>query len=332
MRITRLLPAVALAVALAVAARGETIELRSGATIVGSVQLEGPDDVVIDAVLPSVEILRVKRADVTPSSLHAILDRAAGPTDAAKRRELGEYAEQNGFLALAVADYAMAKKLDAALAKDMDARITRCNEMLAGAMLLDAEDQLAEGKANAALMYLHTLRERYPSTQAAKKAEPVAAAAHKAAGASAEVAVQTVAAEDASRVADQGDGHLAKGDAETAKIGGHVGSTVAAQRAAERAVGHYESAWGLAKSLPVAPSGDEKLDARVVSMRETAKRKLVGAYLTAGTILLERRVVASAEQYCNLACELDPENRESHRLHELILQAKILAYRAGGSR
>jgi hypothetical protein len=181
-------------------------------------------------------------------------------------------------------------------------------------------------------MYLHTLREKYPGTQAAKKSESVAAAAHKAAGASAEVAAQTVAAKDAPRVAAQADGHMAKGDAETAKIGGHVGSTVAAQRAAERAVGHYESAWGLATSLPVALSGDAKLDARVVSMRETAKRKLVSAYLTAGTIFLERRVIASAEEYCNLACELDPENRESHRLHELVLQAKLLAYRAGGFR
>ena len=327
----RLAVAVVLAF-VAAAARGDTVELRSGETVVGSARLEGKDDVVIDAVYPAIDVVKLKRADVAPASLHAIMERLAAPDDAAKRREMGEFAEDSGLLALAVVDFTIVKKLDPATAKDMDARIARCNEMLAEAMLLDAQDLLADGHPNAALMYLHTLREKFPGTDAAKKADSVAAAAHKTAGASADVAVQTVPPAQAPKVADAVDGHVAKGDAQTARIGGHVGSTVAAQRAAERAVTHYEFAWTAAKSLPVAPSGDEKFDARVVKLRGAMKTKLVDAYLTAGTLFLERRVIVSAERYCNLACELDPENKNNHRLHALILQAKILAYRSGGGR
>ena len=88
------------------------------------------------------------------------------------------------------------------------------------------------------------------------------------------------------------------------------------------------------KTLPVAPSENQVFDARVLKLRSSAKTKLVDAYLTAGTILLERRAIAGAEKYCNNACALDPENKDSHQLHGLILQAKILGYRAqsGSSR
>lgn len=327
----RVVPVAALALAAAFA-RGETVELRSGETVVGSVRLEGKDDVVIDAVYPSVEVVTVKRGDVSPESMHAILERLAGPADVAKRREMGEFAEEAGLLEVAVIDFTIVKKLDPSAAKDMDGRIKRLNEMIAGGVLLEAQELLDDGKPNAALMYLHALREKFPGTEAAKKADGVATAAHKAAGASAEVAVRTVPGTDAPRVADQVEAHAGKGAAEKAKIGGHVGSNVAAQRAAERSIVHYESAWDLAKTLPVTSSGDASLDARIERLRKSTKTSLVDAYLTAGTILLERRVIASAEKYCNLACELDPENKVNHRLHALIVQAKILGYRSGGSR
>ena len=316
----------------AASARGDSIELRSGETVVGSARLEGKDDVVIDAVYPALEVVKLKRGDLAPASLHAILERAADPADATKRREMGEFAEEKGLLEWAVIDFTIVKRLDPASAKDMDARIAHLNEMLAGMMLLDAQELLVDGKPNAALMFLHALRERFPGTDAAKASDEVAKSAHKAAGASAEVAVQTVPATEAPRVAERAEAHVAKGDAARADLGGHVGSSVAQQRAAERAVGHYESAWALVKTLPVVSSGNESFDQRVIKLRESTKAKLVDAYLTAGTILLERRAIVGAEKYCNFACELDPENKNTHRLHALILQAKILTYRSGGSR
>ena len=318
-------------VALALAAglaRGDTVELRSGGTIVGTARLSGGDGVVIDSVFPETRTLTLKRDDIAPASMHAILDRLADPADAAKRREMGEFAVANGLLASAIVDFTMVKKLDAASAKDMDARIAVLSEQIAGEILADAQDLLDADNPNAALMYLHTLRETYPRSDAAKKAVPLAAAAQKAAGASAEVAERTVSAAEAPRVAEAAETHLAKGDAEREKGNRHVGSSVGNdQRPAERAVAHYESAWKAVKTLPVAASGDAAFDARVARLRASAKSKLVDAYLTAGTILLERRAIAGAEKYCNSACALDPENKSSHQLHGLILQAKTLGYR-----
>lgn len=303
---------------------GETVELRSGETLVGSVRLEGADGVVIEATFPAAEIRTVRREDVAPESMHAILERSADPADAAKRREMGEFAEAHGLLALAIADFTAVKKLDPNSTKEMDARIDSAREQLAYAMLSDAQDLLDDGNANAALLYLHALREKYPHSDAAKKAESVAAAAHEAAGDAAVVATKTVSAADAPRVAKAVEDRLAKGD--EARTGTKAHSDL---RSAERAVTHYEAAWEAAKTLPVAASGNEEFDARVARLRGAARSKLVGAYLAAGTILLERRAIPGAEKYCNAACALDPENKSNHRLHELILQAKLLSYRGG---
>lgn len=306
---------------------GETVELRSGETLVGTVRLEGADGVVVDATFPATEVRNLRRGDLAPESMHAILERVADPADAAKRREMGEFAEANGLLVLAIADFAAVKKIDPKAAKDMDARIAALEEQIACAMLSDAQDLLDDGNPNAALLYLHALREKYPRSEAAKKAGAVAAAAHKAAGASAVVAPRTVSAADAPRVAKEVEEHLAKGDQASSGTNAH-----ADQRAAERAVSHYEAAWDAARKLPVAASGNSEFDTRVVRLREAARSKLVGAYLAAGTILLERRAVPGAEKYCNAACALDPDDKSNHRLHELILQAKLLSYRGGGAR
>ena len=322
-----------LVAAVAALAHGDTIQLRNGETIVGTARLVGTDSVLVDRLFPEGATLSLTFDDIAPESMHAILEHASDLADVAKRRELGEFAEANGLLALAVADFTAVKRLDANSSKDMDARIVRLQEQIAGEMLADAQDLLDGGNANAALLYLHTLREKFPRTDAAKKADQLAAAAHKAVGPAAEVAAKTVAAAEAPRVATQVEGHLAKGDEARKRGGGHVGSDVKVdQRSAERAIRHYEAAWGAAKTLPVAPSGDAELDARVQRLRASAKAKLVDAYLTAGTILLERRAIPGAEKYCNSACALDPENKDNHRLHALILQAKVLSYRSDGAK
>lgn len=182
-------------------------------------------------------------------------------------------------------------------------------------------------EAKAAVMYLHTLMETYPGTKAAKEAEALLSKATKAAGASVDVAPRTVEAAASAKVIETVEAHLGKGDAATKEVAGHE-STVADSRAAERAVGNYEAAWEAAKSLPVA-TGDDGLDARIAKVRARAKTSLVQAYLTAGTVYLQRRAIPDAERWCNKACELDPENKPNHTLHKLILQAKALSIGRG---
>ena len=53
------------------------------------------------------------------------------------------------------------------------------------------------------------------------------------------------------------------------------------------------------------------------------EERLARAYLTAGSIHLQRYSIPRAEEYCNKACELQPEDKANHALHRLIIEAKI---------
>ena len=70
-----------------------------------------------------------------------------------------------------------------------------------------------------------------------------------------------------------------------------------------------------------APSTADRLAAAQAELRN----RLTAAYLALGQIYLEREALSDASEWCNKACETDPENKGSHRLHSLILQAKIIS-------
>ena len=310
-------------------ALAETVELASGGVVVGEVRLEGADAVVVNARYPSESEIRLRRSDLTAESLYRLLERRTEAGDVAGHLALGELAEKTGLRGIAVAEYRGVKALDPAQAKEMDARIGRLLSVIAEDLLRDAKSLLDAGNARAALMYLHAILERYPDSAAAKQAKALMAEAHKSAGAASEVAPRTVSAADGPKVADSVGAHLEKGDAARQAMQGHEDSTVSEQRSSERAVTHYKAAWEAAKTLPVSPTGDKDLDARIIALRSRSKASLVQAYLAAGTVLLGRRNIPGAEDYCNKACELDPDNKENHDLHRLILDAKTTYYRRG---
>ena len=196
---------------LAGAASAETVHLKAGDTLVGDVALEGADGVVVEVRYPAVQIVRLRREDLTPDSLLAVIARRTDPKDAAQRRALGEAAEPLGFLEVAVHEYEAVEALDPSASKDMDARLAALFGRIAAALLEDARTLLDEGRPAAALLPLHTLVERYRRTPAAKEAEGMMAAAHRAAGASAEVAQRTVEPRDAERVVGAVEAALARG-------------------------------------------------------------------------------------------------------------------------
>ena len=311
-------------------AHAETVDLTSGGVVVGEVRLEGADTVVVNARYPMETEVRLRRSDLTAESLYRLLERRTESGDVSGHLALGELAEKSGLRGIAVAEYRAVRALDPAQSKEMDARIGRLLSVIAEDLLRDAKSLLDSGNARAALMYLHAILERYPGSDPAKEAKALMAAAHKAAGASAEVAERTVPADDARKAADAVVKYLGKGDASLQAIEGHEDSTVSEQRSSERAVIHFEAAREAAKTLPVSSTGDKDLDARIVALRSRAKASLVQAYLTAGTVLLGRRSIPGAEDYCNRACALDPDNKENHDLHRLILDAKTTYYRRGG--
>lgn len=308
---------------LAPVASAETLQLRSGQTLVGEVRLGEGEAVVVEARYPELRTITLRRNDLAPESLYELLERRADPKDPAKHRELGELADGLNLKGQAVGEYRAVKALDPSQAKEMDARIARLLGAIAADLLDDARNLLEEQSPRAAVMYLHTILEQYPDTDAAKGAKKLMDEAHQAAGTGIEVSTRTVSLKEAPKLLESVQKHLEKGDKQFAGVGAHEGSSVAEQRAAERAIAHYEDAWEEVKDLPVA-SGDSIMQARIDASRSQAKAALVKAYLTAGTVHIQRRSIGSAERYCNKACELDPENKENHSLHRLIVQAKAV--------
>jgi len=300
-------------------AAAETVELRSGGVLLGDVRLDG-EAIVVDARYPRVETVRLKREDVAPESLFAIVERRADAKDAPARVRLGELAESLDLKAAAVAEYRAAATLDPGVAKEMEARVARLGEAIAADLLEAAQQLLDEGRPRAACMYLHTLLELHPATRAAGRARTLMSKAHQEAGNAVDVAKKTVPEDRAESTIAEVESHLSNADAALREVGGHEG-TVADQRAAERAIHHYEAAWEKAKTLPVAAS-DQALARRIEEIRARAKTGLVEAYLTAGSVHLQRRSIPAAEDYCNKACELDPERKQTHALHRLIIEAK----------
>lgn len=311
---------------IALTAGAETVQLRDGRVLAGEVRLQGADTVIIDANYPKIGSFTLRRDELAPESLYQVLERRTDPKDAAKRRELGELAETLGLKGLALAEYRAVGRLDPSAAKDLDPRIARLVEGIADDILQDARDLLEDGNPESALMYLHSILEDYPDSKAAKAAKKLMLETHTTVGASATVATKTVSERDAPELVKKVTAHLAAGDKSFEAVRGHEGSTVAAQRAAERALVHYEKAWDGAKQLPVSVAAPE-LKAGIESLRTQAKAKLVEAYLTAGSIHLGRYSIPTAERYCNKACQLDPENKPNHELHGLILRAKTLGGR-----
>lgn len=327
-RATLVLAGLLATAALAAAAWAETVTLRSGETLTGEVKLVGDGTIVVAQRFPEERQVTFSRDDLAPESLFEVLDRRTPAGDAAARRKLGDLAAELGLYGRAVAEYRAVKELSPATAKELDAKIAMLLEAIASDVLDDAKDLLESGRARTALMYLHTLRERYAGTPAAREAEGLMARAHKEAAAAADVAPQTVPADDVPKVLARAEANLARGQEAAKDLAGHGGATVKDQRAAEAAIVHLERAWEGARSLPVT-SPDADTQRRIAEIRKAAKSELVQAHLHAGTILLGRRSIRSAEEHCNRACELDPDNAENHALHRLIVAAKALG-RGGG--
>ncbi|MFQ5748697.1 MAG: hypothetical protein ACE5H3_04470 [Planctomycetota bacterium] len=306
----------------------ETITLKAGQTLVGDVQIQGEDALLVHVHYPQAGEITVKFDELTPISLYEVLERRTDPKDPAGRKRLAEYAGRAGLYGAAIAEYRALKDLDAGEARFADKQIRLMTEAMATNVLEDAKGLLETESPRAALLYLHTVIERYPKTKAAREAMKIMPAAHKKAGAMTAVAERTVPAAQAPKLLESIGRSLGKGDAERLKVGGHEGRLLASsaqRRALDRAVLWYEHAWKDSRRLPVAPE-DQALKSRIQSVRERAKELLVSTYLDAASFHLQRRSIPKAEEYCNRACEIDPDSKKLHEIHWLILQAKTYGY------
>ena len=306
----------------AAVSRADTVQLKSGALLVGDVEVAESGDIVITTRFPSEGVFRLKRDALAPRSLYDVLDRRSDPKDADARLRLGELAELTGLHGIAVSDYLFVAEHRPELRKDMAKRIEGVREAIAVGILEDARELLDEGNPRGALMYLHTIQESYGTTRAAKEAKKLMATGHEHAGASTDIAKKTVSEKKAPKVIKSLEKSLEKGDRETRKLSGHEGNSSRDYKAADKAIRYFEVAWKQIKTLPVTV-GDAELRSKIQRLRRSGKERLAKAYVTAGSIHLQRYSIPRAEGYCNKACELQPENKASHELHRRIIDAKI---------
>lgn len=305
-------------------ARGETVNLRTGETLVGDVRLDG-DDVVIDARYPIASVVRVRKDALVAESLYEVLERRTDTKDAAGRRTLGEVAEQLGLRGAAVVEYGRVRDLDPTSQEEMGRRISRLGEGISTDLLDDAQELLSEGMASAALVRLQAILQRFPETNAATTAKALVPKAEADALGASKPTGQHLTAEESAKAADALEKDLSQAEKTLESSDGHVGASGSRElRAAQRAIELLERAWSHARRL-VDVSGDATLTARVSALRERTKSALVSAYLRAGTILIQRRAIPGAERYCDKACELDPANASIHELHRIVLTAKALS-------
>lgn len=307
----------------AVASGADTIQLKSGATFVGEVVLKDDGAVQIAARFPRKETLTFSREELQPRSLYDLVDRRVAPGDAEARLSVAELAQSSGLYALAISDYMAVADMRPEREAEMVARIREVKEAIAAEILSEVKLLLEEGHPRVALMHLHSLRELYPDTAAAKRgAKELMTTARARAGASVDVAEKTVSPDRAPKVISELRKDVEKGRKEMQKLQGHEGSSSRDSRAAKKAIREFESAWNMVKSLPVSVP-DHELQTEITHLRKSVKEMLAQAYLTAGTIELQRYSIPNAEEFCNKACELQPEDKSNHQLHRLILEAKI---------
>ena len=118
-------------VSAAAVSHADTVRLKTGAILVGDVELAEDGDIVITARFPEEGTFTLKRDQLEPRSLYDVLDRRTAPGDADARLQLGELAESTGLYGIAVSDYLAVAELKPELRGDMERRIERVREAIA---------------------------------------------------------------------------------------------------------------------------------------------------------------------------------------------------------
>lgn len=271
----------------------EIVELRTGVTLVGEVRLIGREELVVEARFPDVRTYRIKTKKVKAESLYRLFERRAAQDVAGERLRPAEFAESEGLRGIAVAGYRAVLELDPGSKQEIESRLQAIQSGIAGDLLTDARQLLESGSPARAVLYLHTIVETYPDSEAAKGARALMPKAHRAAGTAAAVDIHTVPADQVLDVLRDIEQYRAKA-AKLYKPGmSHDSSSSRTVRAVDMAIALYEAAWRSAKSLPVA-LGDGDLQARIDRVRESTRKALVSLYLAGGTLQIQRRAISRA--------------------------------------
>jgi tetratricopeptide (TPR) repeat protein len=304
---------------------GQTLETRSGEVFVGRVLKVEDQSVQIAVGYPEETTMTLDRVKLTPLSVYVALASQAQPNDAQAHLRLARACVDLGLPIYAIAEYREAARLDPALKTDSDAKILEVRRALAADLLADAREAFDENRLSAARLLVMSILGTYKDTPSANEASQLLEKIKTQESAGRKV--HEVPASDVETALRKMGGHLKSAD-QAGTPSPHGGSKE--QRRLESLVAHLEQAWAAIKDLAAAP-GEKEIGDRLTSARDQTRRRLVDAYLSLGAIYLGRRAIPNAEANCEKACELDPENKDNHALHDLILNAKLVGGRTKAS-
>ena len=304
---------------------GEAIVLKDGSVYIGDVRDVTADSVIANVEHPAPGEQTFARTDLTDESLWRLLTTRIAEGDAKGRLELGRWAEKRALLTPALFEYQRAEK-SPEFAATAGERIRDLESRLAMQLFDEGEELLILGKPASAKQYFLVLIERYPTTSLAQVAKLRVDRAQK------EIAAPLAA----KKSPGSGDAVLSKSawDREIAKAvkhsvraeryekrAVHGDRSVQQARDLKRAVKHLEEAVEIVQDLGPTPDGAN--DATVNALRNDIHKRLLKTYLDLGLVYLLRQSIPQAEEWCVKACDLDPQNAESHTLHKRIIEARL---------
>ena len=294
----------------------QTLELKSGDVLIGRVVEVGDASVRIAVGYPDGKTLELARADLTPVSQYTVLAGHADASDPKAHLRLAEAALDLGLPAHAIAEYREAARLDGKLRTLAEQKAKEIRVRIAGELLTEAKDALAEARDASARLAAQSILDRYADTPQAADAREVVAQLDARAGKPS----KQVSAKELEAALQQAARHVRLAEQTGPQSAAH--GTTKAQRRLQTRVQHLEHAWPLVADL-VASADATQLADRLSSLREDLRKQLIEAYLELGTVYVQRRAFPDAERYCEKACDLDPQGKGNHELHRLILQGKI---------
>ncbi len=307
----------------------QTIQLRTGVILVGDVEIqEGGAKILVHVRYPKVQDVILDRKDLTPKSLYSVFEKKADRSDAKILWDIAMLAKDARMYGNAISDLLAVAKLAPKKKHDVELAIKEIRELIASDLLQAARDALAKENPRATLVYLHTIRELYSETKAAKETRKLMTLAHDRAGKRVDIAEKTVSPAKAPKVLSTVSEYRNKGDQSRKRVQAENGKTPGGskqRKALDRAIKYYRKAWEAARTLPVAIN-DPKLRAEIQMARTITRKLLVDALLNAATVQLARTSINKAEEYCNEACALDPDNKKLRDVHKTILEAKAYGF------
>ncbi len=337
---TRSLAVAALVISAVLAVPAQATEIvftTDGSTYHGEVVEVSESAVVMDADWPPLGRVTLERSRIEDRSWWRLRTQRLGE-DWEKRLALAEWAEERGLFVQAVIEFKRVRE-DADLRDRATTSIQRIERRLALELLDRGESLLADARPSAARRYYEIIVRRYPATDVAPMARSRLTAIEEAAERERR---RLRAAREEARELRAFRRDAAAWDAELKAIrllmekAEELGSAVTAHtrtvrdsRRVRDQAKHLEKAWRQVTALGPPPDGVDCDD--VDRVRSLVKERLVTAYLRLGEGELVRGSIVRAEEWCVRACELDPEGRENHDLHEKIIDAFLLSgtYRHG---